>query len=59
MGITLSFIADICGILGFAISLFTVSKVYKIKKEMRENNKVTVSGNTKIGGDFTGRDKNA
>ncbi|WP_161499179.1 hypothetical protein [Flavipsychrobacter stenotrophus] len=57
MGSTISLIADICGILGFAISLFTVNKVYKITKEIKENNKVTVSGNTKVGGDFIGRDK--
>ena len=54
---TISLIADICGILGFIISIFAVSKVYNIKKEMRDNNKVSVSGKTKIGGDFTGRDK--
>ncbi len=55
----LSTIADVCGIIGFFISIFAVSKVYNIKKEMRENNKILVSGKTKIGGDFTGRDKNA
>lgn len=54
---TISTIADICGILGFAISLFTVIKVYKIKKEIKNNNKIKVSGNTSIGGDFIGRDK--
>jgi fructose 1,6-bisphosphatase len=54
---TISLIADICGILGFLISIFAVSKVYKIKKEMSDNNKVSVSGKTNIGGDFTGRDK--
>jgi hypothetical protein len=55
---TISTIADICGILGFFISIFAVSKVYKIKKEIKDNNKVNVSGNTKVGGDFVGRDKN-
>jgi hypothetical protein len=53
----ISIIANICGILGFLISLFAVNKVYKIKKEIKNNNKVKVSGNTNIGGDFVGRDK--
>jgi hypothetical protein len=56
MGI-ISIIADICGILGFVISIFTVNKVYNIKKEMKNNNKVNVSGKTTIGGDLVGRDK--
>lgn len=50
-------IANICGILGFLISIFAVSKVYKIKKEIKDSNKVKVSGNTSVGGDFVGRDK--
>ena len=57
MGNTVSIIADICGILGFLISLFAVNKVYTIKKEMKNNNEVNVSGKTEIGGDFVGRDK--
>jgi len=52
----ISLIADICGILGFVISIFAVSKVYKINKELKNNNKVDVSRTT-IGGDFVGRDK--
>jgi hypothetical protein len=55
---TISIIADICGILGFIISIFAVSKVYNIKKEIKDNNKVNVSGTTTISGDFVGRDKN-
>ena len=54
---TISIIADICGILGFLISIFAVSKVYKIKKEIKDNNKVNISGKTNIGGGFVGRDK--
>jgi len=57
MGNTISIIADICGILGFIISLFAVKKVYNIKKEMKNFNKVKVSGKTKIDRDFIGRDK--
>ncbi|MDR0506579.1 MAG: hypothetical protein LBH32_07165 [Dysgonamonadaceae bacterium] len=53
----ISVIADICGILGFVISIFAVSKVYNIKKELKNNNKVDVSGKTTIGRDFVGRDK--
>ena len=52
----ISLVANICGILGFVISIFAVSKVYNIKKELN-NNKVDVSGKTTIGGDFVGRDK--
>jgi hypothetical protein len=55
MGIV-SLVADICGILAFAISLFVANKVYHIRKE-QNNNKVDVSGTTTIGGDFVGRDK--
>ena len=54
---TISIIADVCGIMGFLLSLFAVKKVYSIKKEIKGNNKVKVSGQTKIGGDFVGRDK--
>ena len=54
---SISIIADICGILGFLISIFAVTKVYKIKKEIKDNNKVNVSGKIDIGGDFVGRDK--
>lgn len=53
---TVSLIADICGILGFLISIFAVSKIYQIKNDMN-NNKVDVSGHTNINGDFVGRDK--
>jgi len=51
-----SVLADICGILGFVISLFAINKVYNIKKELKNNNKVDVSGKISIGGNFTGRD---
>lgn len=54
---TISIIADVCGILAFFISIFAVSKVYMIKKEIKDNNKVDVSGRTNVGGDFVGRDK--
>ncbi|MDR0604784.1 MAG: hypothetical protein LBG80_10820 [Bacteroidales bacterium] len=53
---TISIIADICGILGFIISIFAVNKVYNIKKELKNNNNVNVS-DTNIGGDLVGRDK--
>jgi hypothetical protein len=55
MEITLSNIADICGILGFIISLIAVRSVIKINKRINSNN-VSVS-NSPILGDFTGRDK--
>ncbi|NNU33700.1 hypothetical protein HK413_05240 [Mucilaginibacter sp. S1162] len=50
---TISTIADLCGILGFLISLYAANGVYKLKKQ--QNNKVKVS-NTSVGGNFTGRD---
>jgi hypothetical protein len=55
----ISVIADICGILAFVVSLFVVNTVYKIKKQVTKinNNDVSVSGTTHVGGDFTGRDK--
>lgn len=54
---TLSIIASICGIIGFIVSLFAVSKVYKIEKKVNESNNVSVKGHTNIAGDFVGRDK--
>lgn len=53
----ISILADFCGIIGFIISLFAINKVYNIKKDMKNNNKVNVSGKTKIAGDFVGRDQ--
>ena len=56
MEFTLSNIADICGILGFIISLFAIGGVIRINKRINSN-KVSVTGTTTVGGDFTGRDK--
>ena len=56
MELSLSTIADICGIVGFIISLVAIGGVIKINKRINSNN-VNVK-NTDIGGDFTGRDKN-
>lgn len=53
----ISIVANICGIFGFFISIFAVSKVYNIKKQIKTSNKVSVK-DTKVGGDFVGRDKN-
>lgn len=55
MELNLSTIADLCGIIGFIISLFTINGVIKINKKINSNN-VNVS-NSPIGGDFTGRDR--
>ncbi len=55
MEITLSSIADICGIIGFIISLFAIGGVIRINKRINSNN-VNVKG-TSVGRDFTGRDK--
>lgn len=56
MEITLSNLADICGVLGFIISLFAMNGVVKINKRTNSN-KVSVS-DSPISGDFTGRDRN-
>lgn len=56
MEFTLSTVADICGIIGFIISLVAIGGVIKINKRINSNN-VNVKSTT-IGGDFTGRDKN-
>ena len=53
----ISIVADICGILGFFISIFAVCKVYIIKKQIKDSNKIYVKGTT-VSGDFVGRDKN-
>jgi len=55
MEMTLSNIADICGILGFIISLVAIGGVIKINKKINSNN-ISVS-NSPISGDFTGRDR--
>jgi hypothetical protein len=34
---SISIIADVCGIFGFLISLFAVTKVYQIKKTINSN----------------------
>ncbi|MFT7035107.1 MAG: histone deacetylase complex regulatory component SIN3 [Parvicella sp.] len=52
---TLSTIADICGILGLLLGLFATIGVIKINKKINSN-KVDVK-DTNIEGDFTGRDK--
>jgi hypothetical protein len=52
---TISIIADVCGILGFIISLFAINGVRKIKNNINSN-KVSAK-DIQIGGDFTGRDK--
>lgn len=58
MNETISLIANICGILGFFISIFSVSKVFKLKQQIKgdKNNTVNVKGD--VGGNFTGRDNN-
>lgn len=56
---TLSIVANICGIIGFLISIFAVSKVVKIEKRLNNSNNVSLKGNNNIGGDFVGRDKNS
>lgn len=44
MGETISLIANICGILGFFISIFAVSKVYTLNKTISNINKQSAIG---------------
>lgn len=52
---TISTLADICGILGFLVSLIAIGGVIKINKKINSTN-MTVQ-DTHVGGDITGRDK--
>ena len=56
MEITLSLVADICGIIGLIISLFAIGGVIKINKKINVNSNEVSVKNTHIGGNFTGRD---
>ncbi|MEO9891821.1 hypothetical protein [Aurantibacter sp.] len=57
MNETISIIANICGILGFFISLFAVAKVFKLKQQIKGDNNSNVSLKGNVGGNFVGRDK--
>ena len=57
----LSSISDVCGILGFLISIYAAASVIQIKTELsltsnKDSNKVKVN-KAKVKGDFVGRDK--
>lgn len=51
----ISTIADVCGIVGFLISIYAAYGVIKIKQNININ-KVNMK-NGKVKGDFTGRDR--
>lgn len=53
----ISIIANICGILGFFISIFAVTKVIKLTQQIKGDNNNTVSMKGDVGGNFVGRDK--
>lgn len=53
----ISTISDICGILGFIISIFAATQVFKLKQKIKGNNNTQSNVNGNIGGDFVGRDK--
>jgi hypothetical protein len=57
MNETISIIANICGILGFFISIFAVSKVFKLKQQIKGDNNNNVNFKGDVGGNFVGRDK--
>ena len=52
MGDTISTIADICGILGFIISLFAASQIIKLKQQIKGNNNSNVSVKGNVGGQY-------
>lgn len=52
---TLSTIADICGILGLLLGLYAAIGVIKINK--RDNSNKVDATRAQVKGDFTGRDK--
>jgi hypothetical protein len=58
MNETISIIANICGILGFFISIFAVTKVFKLKQQIKGDNNNTISMKGDVSGNFVGRDKN-
>jgi len=53
----ISTISDVCGILGFIISIFAASQVIKLKQKINGNNNTQSNMNGNVGGDFVGRDK--
>lgn len=53
----ISTISDICGILGFIISIFAATQVFKLKQKINGNNNTQSNVNGNIGGGFVGRDK--
>ncbi|MFZ4929564.1 hypothetical protein [Chryseobacterium sp. Mn2064] len=57
MNETISTISDICGILGFIISIFAASQVLKLKQRIKGDNNTNVNMKGNVGGDFTGRDR--
>lgn len=57
MNEAISIVADICGILGFLLGIFAVSKVFKLKQQIKGNDNNTVNFKGNVEGGFVGRDK--
>lgn len=53
----ISTISDICGILGFLVSIYTASVVVKLKQKIKGNNNTLSNIKGNVGRDFVGRDK--
>lgn len=53
----ISTISDVCGILGFLISIYAASQVIKLKQKINGNNNVQSNVTGDIGRDYVGRDK--
>jgi hypothetical protein len=54
MNETITLSANICGILGFFTRIFAVSKVFKLKQQIKGDN----NSNVNVKGNVGGRDKN-
>lgn len=54
----ISTISDVCGILGFIISIFAAYQVIKLKQNINGNNNTQSNMKGNVGRDYIGRDKN-
>lgn len=53
----ISTISDVCGILGFLISIYAASQVIKLKQKNTGDNNTQSNVTGNIGRDYVGRDK--
>ncbi|WP_336687833.1 hypothetical protein [Chryseobacterium bernardetii] len=53
----ISTVSDVCGILGFLISIYATSQVIKLKQKNSGDNNIQSNVTGNIGRDYIGRDK--